>query len=65
MEFNFTFKTGKKKAEEVIKESSVSMMNLYEQLPMDFIQNYLNTTTVKQYNSEALQWMYDNVGEIS
>lgn len=65
MEFNFTFKTGKKKSEEVIKESSVSMMNLYEQLPIDFIQNYLNTATVKQYNSNALQWMYDNVGEIS
>jgi len=66
MEFNFSFKTGKKPPAESVKESAVSMLPLYEKLPLDFITNYLNTSQEgKHYNSAALQWMYDNIGEIS
>jgi len=65
MEFSFSFKTGKKQQEEVQKSSVVSMMDLYEQLPIDFVTNYMNTATAKHYNSVALQWMFDNVGELS
>ena len=66
MEFNFSFKTGREKPKEEVNKSS-SMMDLSEQLPLDFLQNYLTTSSTegKHYNSAALQWMFDNVGELS
>lgn len=62
MEFNLSIKLGKKQYDK--EKSAVSSVPLFSPLPVDFISSYIANED-KQYNSRSLQWMFDNVSQIS